>query len=70
MTLAAVLSCSMTMTVFTACTNDSIDNPMPQPEPEEQLAEYTIMYYGHGGSNRDYLYLSKIGNFYHAGYEA
>ena len=70
MTLAAVLSCAMIMTVFTACTNDSIDNPMPQPEPEEQLAEYTIMYYGHGGSNRDFIYLTKIGDFYNAGDEA
>jgi hypothetical protein len=60
----------MTMTVFTACTNDNIDNPMPLPDPEEKLAEYTIMYYGHGGSNREYYYLSKIGDFYHAGEEA
>jgi hypothetical protein len=70
MTLAAVLSCTMTMTVFTACTNDNIDNPMSQSEPEKELAEYTIMYYGHGGGNREYYYLSKIGDFYHAGEEA
>ena len=60
----------MTMTVFTGCTSDNIDNPIPQPEPEKELAEYTIMYYGHGGGNREYYYLSKIGDFYQAGEEA
>ena len=70
MTLAAVLCCAMISTVFTACSNDSDDNPVTPPEPEKELAEYTIMYYGHGGGNREYYYLSKIGDFYHAGEEA
>ena len=70
MTLAAVLCCAMTTTVFTACTSDNDDNPVTPPEPEKELAEYTIMYYGHGGGNREYYYLSKIGDFYHAGEEA
>lgn len=70
MTLAAVLCCAMTMTVLTACSNDNDDNPVTPPEPEKELAEYTIMYYGHGGGNREYYYLSKIGDFYHAGEDA
>ena len=32
MTLAAVLCCAMTMTVFTSCSKDN-DNPEPEPEP-------------------------------------
>ena len=67
MATAAMTLMTMT-TVFTACTND--DNPVNPPEPEKELAEYTIMYYGHGGGNREYYYLSKIGDFYHAGEEA
>ena len=49
---------------FTACDN-SDDNPTQQPDPEE-LAEYTIIYYGHGGGNRDSLYVEKIGDLYKA----
>ena len=32
MTFAAVLCCAMTMTVFTACVNDGVDNPV-HPTP-------------------------------------
>ena len=33
--LAAVLCCVMTMAVFTACVNDSVDNPVyPMPDDE------------------------------------
>lgn len=70
MTLVAVVCSVMISTVFTACTNENDDNPVTPPEPEKELAEYTIMYYGHGGGNREYFYLSKIGDFYHAGDEA
>ena len=42
MTWAAVLCCAMTMTIFTACT-DNDDNPVTPPEPEKELAECTIM---------------------------
>ena len=68
MTLAAVLCCAMTMTVFTACSENS-DNPAPQPE-SEQLAEYTILYYAHGGGNLDKKALSMIADFYKANPDA
>jgi hypothetical protein len=65
---AAALTLTVTMTVLTSCTNDitgNYDIPVPVPEPE-QLAEYTLLYYGHGGGNRDYYYLDKICDFYNA----
>ena len=68
MTLAAVLCCAMTMTVFTACSENS-DNPAPQPE-SEQLAEYTILYYAHGGGDLDKYVLQMIADFYKANPDA
>ena len=68
MTLAAVLCCAMTMTVFTACSENS-DNPAPQPE-SEQLAEYTILYYAHGGGDLDKYALQMIADFYKANPDA
>ena len=63
MTLAAVLCCTMTMTVFTACSvNDNNDSETPL----EPRADYTIMYYGHGGGNLDVFCFPKIENFYKA----
>ena len=69
MTLAAVLCCAMTTTVFTACSIDKVDNPVTPPEPE-QLAEYTILYYAHGGGNLDDFILSMIADFYKASPDA
>ena len=69
MTLAAVLCCTMAVPVLTSCTNDSNDNPAPQPE-SEQLAEYTILYYAHGGGDLDYLVLPMIADFYKANPDA
>lgn len=40
-----------TLTLFTACTADN-DNPV-SPTPSEELAEYTILFYGYGGENLD-----------------
>lgn len=62
--LAAILCCAMTTMVLTSCSGND-DNPVILPEPE-QLAEYTLMYYGHGGGNRDNYYLNKIQDFYNA----
>ena len=60
---AATFCCMMTMTVLTSCSTD--DNPVTPPEPQP-LAEYTLLYYGHGGGNRDNYYLDKIRDFYNA----
>ena len=65
MTWAAVLCCAMTMTVFTACT-DNDDNPVTPPEPEKELAECTIMWYGSGGGNVDSKILNNFRQFYRA----
>ena len=66
MTLAAVLSCAMIMTVFTACTNDNYDNPVAPPEPEKELADATILWYGCGGGNVDAAILDDFHKFYKA----
>ena len=68
MTLAAVLCCAMTTTVFTACTSDN-DNPV-NPQPEKELAEYTILYYAHGGGDLDKHALKMIADFYKANPDA
>ncbi|MBR4730615.1 MAG: hypothetical protein IK075_10215 [Prevotella sp.] len=64
--MAAAAFCCMTMSLtMTSCTSDIEDNPVIPSEPE-QLAEYTLLYYGHGGGNRDNYYLDKICDFYNA----
>ena len=56
----------MTMTVFTACT-DSYDNPVnPTVDPEEELADATILWYGCGGGNVDAAILDDFHKFYKA----
>ena len=67
-TLAAVLCCTMTIAVLTAC-SDITDNPAPQPE-QESLAEYTIMYYTGGAADVDAAMLRLLNNFYNANPEA
>ena len=62
---AAAYCCMAMMVTMSSCTGDISDNPVTPPEPE-QLAEYTLMYYGHGGGNRDNYYLDKICDFYNA----
>ena len=47
--LAATLVCGAS--VFTSCSSDNDDSPVINPdEPQQQLADYTIIYYGHGGA--------------------
>ena len=66
-TLAAILCCAMTMTVFTACTSDNDDNPVnPTVDPEEELADATILWYGTGGGNVDAAILEDFHRFYKA----
>ena len=48
--------------VFTSCSSDN-DGPVI---PTEQ-ADYTIIYYGHGGGNLDFYLLQNIAQFFQAG---
>ena len=66
MKLATLCCC---ITLLTSCNVDNSDNPV-NPTDSEQKAAYTILYYGHGGSNREYYYLQKIADFYNAGSDA
>ena len=66
MTLATVCCC---ITLFTSCTVDNSDNPV-NPTNLDEPAAYTILYYGHGGGNREYYYLNKIADFYNASPDA
>lgn len=59
------LMCAVLMAVaFTACT-DRNDNPVTPDTPQqpEELADYTIIYYGHGGGNLDVLLMQNIMDF-------
>ena len=67
MTLAAVLCCWVTTTMFTACNIDNVDNPVnPTIDPEEELADATILWYGCGGGNVDAAILEDFHKFYKA----
>ena len=67
MTWAAVLCCWMTTTMFTACNIDNVDNPVnPTVDPEEELADATILWYGCGGGNVDAAILDDFHKFYKA----
>jgi hypothetical protein len=66
MKLATVCCC---ITLLTSCNVDNSDNPV-KPTDSEQPAAYTILYYGHGGGNREYYYLQKIADFYNASPDA
>ncbi|MBQ8988723.1 MAG: hypothetical protein IJ067_03440 [Prevotella sp.] len=66
------LMCAVLMAVtFTACTNQN-DNPVAPDTPQqpEELADYTIIYYGHGGGNLDVLLMQNIMDFSFADEEA
>ena len=62
MTLAAVLCCTMTMTVFTACSVE--DNSITAPAYEQQ--DVTILFYGHGGGTLDAFLINNIRQLYKA----
>ena len=65
MTLAAVLSCAMMSPMLTSCVSE--DNSVPTPEPDQsQLADVTIMYYGHGGGNLDRCLIHNLRQMYSA----
>lgn len=66
------LMCAVLMAVtFTAC-DDRNDNPVTPDTPQqpEELADYTIIYYGHGGGNLDVLLMQNIMDFSFADEEA
>ncbi len=65
-TTFATICCCITM--LTSCGVDNADNPVSPTYSDEPV--YTILYYGHGGSNREYYYLKKIADFYNASPDA
>ena len=66
MATAAITLMTMT-TVFTACSIDKVDNPVnPTVDPEEELADATILWYGTGGGNVDVAILEDFHKFYKA----
>lgn len=65
MTLATVCCC---ITMITSCVTDNADNPGSPTYSDEPA--YTILYYGHGGGNREYYYLKKVADFYNASPDA
>ena len=67
MMLAAVLCCTMNMTVLTSCSVS--DNPVviPDPDPQpENLADVTIIFYGLGGGNLDMSIITNLRQLYGA----
>ena len=59
--LAATLTFCGAMMMLTSCTDaiSSMDNPVPvNPKPQE-LADYTIIYYGHGGNPSLDIYITE-----------
>ena len=62
--LAATLICGAS--VFTSCSPDNHDNPATDPDEPQQLADYTIIYYGHGGGNLDAFLMDNIAQFFKA----
>ena len=64
MTLAAILCCAMMSSVFIAC-SDNDESPIP-PNPSQEMAEYTIIFYGHGGGNLDAPIMENIQDFFNA----
>ncbi len=66
--VAATMICGSA--VFTACTSDISDNPVPvDPEPPapQELADFTILFYGHGGNpSLDYCIAQNLQQMYAA----
>ena len=67
MTVAAVLCCAMSMTVFTACSSDDDDddkNTAPDNQTTTEQADYAILFYGFGGDNLDMGIFANMMDFY------
>ena len=61
--LAAIVCCTVTMAVMTACTSDDDDNTASPDSPTDQT-EYAILFYGYGGDNLDDCILKNMVDFY------
>ena len=66
--LSAILVCGLS--IVTSCSSDNDDNPVTDPDEPQQLADYTIIYYGHGGGNLDFWLLQNIEQFYQSATES
>ena len=61
------------MALGIASCSDNDDNPVTPPEPDKpatELADYAILFYGHGGGNLDEAILTNIAQFYMADEES
>ena len=67
MLLANTLICTMILPTLMSCSTEDNAATTPDPEPESsQLADVTIMYYGHGGGNLDEDYVGNLRRMYEA----
>lgn len=66
--LAAILVAVCAM--YTSCSTEDNPSSVQPANPEQDLADYTIIFYGHGGSNLDAAILTNIGQFYKASSES
>ena len=54
-----------------SCSVSETDNPVITPdEPQQQLADYTIIWYGHGGGNLDFFLMQNVAQLYMADEES
>ena len=59
------------ISVFTSCSSDNDDSPVIMPDvPQQELSDYTIICYGHGGGNLDFWLLQNIAQFYQSDTES
>ena len=67
--MTATLVCGIS--VFTSCSSDNDDNAATSPDgPHQQLADYTIIYYGNGGGDLDNSLMKTISQFFRADAES
>lgn len=64
--LAAILTFCGTVMMLTSCTDNSDNSAVVPPDPQE-LADYTIIYYGHGGDpSLDFFMVENLKQFHAA----
>lgn len=61
---------ALPMLLALASCSDNDDNLAVPHEPQQQLADYTIIYYGHGGGNLDMNLMNNMMQFYMADEES